>query len=168
LQSVLHLVDAPEAAKRINTAVDEIDGAISDLRAAIFSLHAGAEQPLSATVRGLVGVVRHQLGFTPKTRFEGPVDSDVPEQVRIEVLAMLREALSNAARHARAHRVEVVLAVADEHLVMTVTDDGRGVPPGASRRGLANLAARAEALGGTFTLTGVEPSGTELRWHLPL
>ncbi|HEY1094494.1 MAG TPA: GAF domain-containing sensor histidine kinase [Glycomyces sp.] len=168
LQSVIHLVDNPEAAGRINTAVDEIDGAISDLRAAIFSLHAGAEQPLSATVRGLAGVVRPQLGFMPKTRFEGPVDDDVPEQVRIEVLAMLREALSNAARHAHASRVEVVLAVEDEHLVMTVTDDGRGVPPNAPRRGLVNLASRAEALGGTFTLTGVEPSGTELRWRLPL
>lgn len=168
LQSVIHLVDAPEAADRINTAVDEIDGAISDLRAAIFSLHTGAEQTLPTIVRGLVGIVRHQLGFVPHTRFEGPVDTDVPEAVRIEVLAMLREALSNAARHAHARRVEVVLAVDDDHLVMTVTDDGRGIPPTAPRRGLANLASRAQALGGEFTIDSVEPSGTELRWRIPL
>src|SRR5699024_7837315 len=77
LQSALHLVDHPDAASRVNSAVDEIDGAIADLRAAIFSLHTEAEQELSATVRGLVGVVRHQLGFTPSVRFAGPVDSAV-------------------------------------------------------------------------------------------
>lgn len=168
LQSVMHLVDAPEAATRINTAVDEIDGAISDLRAAIFSLHTGAEQKLSVTVKGLLGVVRSQLGFMPQFQFEGPVDSAVPEAVRIEVLAMLREALSNAARHSHARRVVVSMAVADERLTVSVADDGRGIPETAPRRGLANLAARAEALEGEFTIASVEPSGTELRWSIPL
>jgi signal transduction histidine kinase len=168
LQSVIHLVDAPEAAERINTAVDEIDGAISDLRAAIFSLHTGAEQKLSATVKGLVGVVRHQLGFMPQIHFEGPVDSAVPEAVRIEVLAMLREAMSNAARHAQARHMTVAMTVAQGRLQVTVADDGRGIPAAAPRRGLANLAARAEALGGEFTINAVKPTGTELRWSIPL
>ncbi|MFC3493725.1 GAF domain-containing sensor histidine kinase [Glycomyces rhizosphaerae] len=168
LQSVVHLVDAPEAAERINTAVDEIDGAISDLRAAIFSLHTGAEQQLSVTVKGLAGVVRGQLGFMPHVRFEGPVDSAVPEAVRIEVLAMLREALSNAARHAGARHVSVTVAVAEGRLAVTVADDGGGIPAAAPRRGLANLAARAEVLGGEFTIGAVEPTGTELHWSIPL
>lgn len=168
LQSVVHLVDAPDAAERINTAVDEIDGAISDLRAAIFSLHTDTAQQFSATVRGLAGVVRQQLGFMPELRFEGPVDDDVPEFVRIEVLAMLREALSNAARHARARHVAVAMAVAEGRLDVTVTDDGQGIPATAPRRGLANLAARAEALGGEFTISAVEPTGTQLHWSIPL
>lgn len=168
LQSIVHLVDAPEAATRINTAVDEIDGAISDLRAAIFSLHTGAAQSFAVTVKGLAGVVRHQLGFMPQVSFEGPVDSAVPEAVRIEVLAMLREALSNAARHARAGAVSVEMAVADRRLSVTVADDGCGIPAMAPRRGLANLAARAEALGGEFAISAVEPSGTRLHWSIPL
>ncbi|MEU5872153.1 GAF domain-containing protein [Glycomyces sp. NPDC047369] len=168
LQSIVHLVDAPEAAARINSAVDEIDGAISDLRAAIFSLHTDTDQAFSATVRGLCGVVRHHLGFAPRVEFTGPVDAEVPELVRIEVLAMLREALSNAARHAKASQVTVALAVEAGALRMRVADDGCGIPARAPRRGLANLASRAASLGGDFTVGPAEPAGTELRWTIPL
>ncbi|GAB3648077.1 GAF domain-containing sensor histidine kinase [Glycomyces tarimensis] len=168
LQSVVHLVDTPEAAERVNAAVDEIDGAIADLRAAIFSLHTDTGQQLSASVHGLLGVVRHQLGFTPEVSFEGPVDSAVSEPVRIEVLAMLREALSNAARHSGASHVAVTVTVASGSLTVTIIDDGCGIPPTAPRRGLANLASRAESLGGAFKFGDAEPSGTELYWSIPL
>ncbi|RRS01433.1 GAF domain-containing sensor histidine kinase [Glycomyces terrestris] len=168
LQSIVHLVDAPEAATRIHSAVDEIDGAISDLRAAIYSLHTDTAQAFSQTVRGLCGVVRHHLGFAPQVEFAGPVDDAVPELVRIEVLAMLREALSNAARHAHARQVLVTIAVEAGALRIRVADDGIGIPPQAPRRGLANLASRAAALGGEFTVNPAEPSGTELRWSIPL
>ncbi|GAA2272286.1 hypothetical protein GCM10009853_027560 [Glycomyces scopariae] len=167
LQSIVHLVDASEAAARINSAVDEIDGAIGDLRAAIFSLHTDTDQDLSAAVRSLLGLVRHQLGFMPEVAFSGPVDGAVSESVHIEVLAMLREALSNAARHAQAERVDISVAVEDETLAITVTDDGCGIPADAPRRGLNNLASRAEALGGTFGFEDAEP-GTRLRWTIPL
>jgi signal transduction histidine kinase len=168
LQSIVHLVDESEAAARINRAVDEIDGAIADLRAAIFSLHTDSDKAFSATVRGLCGVVRHHLGFAPQVEFEGPVDRAVPELVRIEVLAMLREALSNTARHAKASRVTVAIAVDADVLRMRVTDDGCGIPPQAPRRGLANLASRAASLGGEFSIGSVEPSGTELTWTIPV
>jgi signal transduction histidine kinase len=167
LQSVTHLIDHPDAVDRVNAAVDEIDGAIADLRAAIFSLHTDTEQDLSKTVRGLIGVVRHQLGFTPRVAFEGPVDSGVCEAVRIEVLAMLRESLSNVARHARATSVDIEIKVDGDDLVMTIADDGRGISPTAPRQGLANLASRAEQLGGSFELGGAEPTGTRLRWRVP-
>lgn len=168
LQGVLHLVEQPEAVARVNSAVDEIDGAIADLRAAIFSLHSDTETDLSATVRGLLGVLRHQLGFTPNVRFEGPVDSAVDEPTRIEALAVLREALSNVARHAQAKRVDIELTVDRGRLTVRVADDGRGIPEHAPRRGLANLAARAQTLGGTFKTGSREPSGTELHWSVPL
>ncbi len=168
LQSALHLVDHPDAASRVNSAVDEIDGAIADLRAAIFSLHTEAEQELSATVRGLVGVVRHQLGFTPSVRFAGPVDSAVDEPTRIEALAVLREALSNVARHANARHATIDVAVEDEVFTVCVADDGRGIPDHAPRRGLANLAARAGALGGSFRVEPATPTGTRLWWAVPL
>ncbi|WP_112134265.1 GAF domain-containing sensor histidine kinase [Glycomyces dulcitolivorans] len=168
LQSIVHLVDEPEAATRINSAVDEIDGAIADLRAAIFSLHTDSDKAFSATVRGLCGVVRHHLGFAPQVEFEGPVDRAVPELVRIEVLAMLREALSNTARHAKASRVTVSIAVDAAVLRMRVADDGCGIPAQAPRRGLANLASRAASLGGEFSVGAVKPSGTELTWTIPV
>ncbi|WP_199034901.1 GAF domain-containing sensor histidine kinase [Glycomyces salinus] len=168
LQGALHLIEQPEAVTRVNAAVDEIDSAIGDLRAAIFSLHTDAETDLSTTVRGLIGVVRHQLGFSPKVQFNGQVDSAVDEATRIEALAVLREALSNAARHAAATHVDVELTVEDGMLTVRVADDGRGIPEHAQRRGLANLAARAETLGGEFKTEGREPNGTVLQWSVPL
>ena len=68
-----------------------------------------------------------QLGHTPSVRLAGLVDTSVPPAVAEHLLAVLREALSNAARHAGASRVEVVLDVGDE-VRLTVRDDGRGLP----------------------------------------
>ena len=65
------------------------------------------------------------------------------------MLAVFREALSNAARHAQASQVEVSVEAGSD-LVLRVADDGTGIPPGIRRRGLANMAERAERLGGTL------------------
>jgi len=167
LQSVIGLISAPEATARVVRAVEEIDGAIANLRAAIFNLHTDEEVRLSATVRSLVSVIRDQLGFTPELIFEGPVDTAVAEAVRIEVLAMLRETLSNIAQHSRAEHVTVWMTATEDRLTVTVGDNGQGIPSSAPRRGLANLAARAQTLGGTFDVVDRE-AGTELRWSVPL
>jgi signal transduction histidine kinase len=81
---------------------------------------------------------------------------------------VLREALSNAARHAGSSRVEVVLEVGDD-VRLTVRDDGRGLPADLARRsGLAHLQARAAEVGGTFTAGRGPQGGTELTWTAPL
>jgi signal transduction histidine kinase len=100
-------------------------------------------------------------------RLAGLVDTTVAPDVADHLLAVLREALSNAARHAGASRVEVVLEVGDEvHLL--VRDDGSGLPTGSTRRsGLGNLANRASALGGTFHVGPGPSGGTDLIWTAP-
>ncbi len=82
---------------------------------------------------------------------------------------MLREALSNVARHAAASEVDVHLVAVGRRLTLCVEDNGIGPPdaPGAGR-GLHNMQARAEHLGGTFTLTPRLPSGSRLEWSVPL
>ena len=90
------------------------------------------------------------------------------------MVAVLREALSNVVRHAQAHKVEVDVHVVDatgdapDGLVITVRDDGRGLPEGGRRSGLTNLSERAERLGGSFSAVGSEGGGTELSWQVPL
>ena len=101
--------------------------------------------------------------------FDGPVDSAVSATVADELVATLREALSNVARHARAHRTEVEVLVADE-VVLRVADDGTGprdvdAPAG---NGLRNMAARAEKLGGSFELAAGETAGSVLVWRVPV
>jgi signal transduction histidine kinase len=80
---------------------------------------------------------------------------------------VVREAVSNAVRHATAANLSVVVSVRDD-LVVEVTDDGRGLPESIVYRGLGNLRRRAERVGGTFSVEHVAPTGTRLRWSAPL
>jgi signal transduction histidine kinase len=113
------------------------------------------------------------LGFAPTLRFGGGLARQVNGEVAEQALAALREALSNAARHASATRVDVTVDV-DPGGILTVqvTDNGTGIPPGASRSGLRNLATRAEKLGGELRLGpadgGTTTPGTRLEWRVPL
>jgi signal transduction histidine kinase len=108
------------------------------------------------------------LGFAPRVVFEGPVDTAVDREVAAELLATLSEALSNVARHAKAGHVEIRLVV-DSEVVLRVIDDGVGVPstPSDTGHGLINMAARAERLGGRFSLRPAQPRGTVIEWRVP-
>ncbi len=97
------------------------------------------------------------------------VDEQVPPDVADDVIAVVREGLSNAARHARAGRVEVTVAVDGGVLLVEVSDDGRGLDPATSRRsGLENLGERARRHGGTCVTGPGSSGGTRLRWTASL
>ena len=172
LQATTRLVRAdPDAAvERIEAAVDNLDLTVKHIRSAIFGLESSriTAEGLRSRVLSLTREAAGALGFEPKVLFDGPVDSAVPTAIAGELLATLREALSNAARHARASRVEVEVVAGDE-IVLRVVDDGVGRPaPGStSGNGLRNMAARAEKLGGRFELRAGQPSGTVLEWRVP-
>ena len=171
LQATTRLVhaDPTAAATRVEAAVDDLDLTVKHIRSAIFGLEASRSTAdgLRARVLSLTRDAAGALGFEPTVLFDGPVDSAVSSTVAAELVATLREALSNVARHAGAHHVEVeVRAGAD--VVLRVSDDGIG-PPGPDApmgNGLRNMAARAEKLGGTFELVPGEP-GTRLCWQVP-
>jgi signal transduction histidine kinase len=168
--------DPATAADRVQAAVDDLDLTIKHIRSAIFGL-AAAPQSAHGTVRTrvleLVAEAGRMLGFEPTVLFEGQVDSATPEPVAGDMLATLREGLSNAARHAHATRVDVEVAVDvgdGGELVLRITDDGVGPPspeqvPG---HGLHNMAERARRRGGAFALTPADPKGTQLDWRVPL
>jgi signal transduction histidine kinase len=107
------------------------------------------------------------LGFTPGLRMSGSLDGSVPADAEEHLLAALREALSNAVRHARADKVDVLVEVGQE-LVLLVRDNGVGIKDLQRRSGLANLAERAGLLGGTLRLGPADGGGTELAWRVPL
>jgi signal transduction histidine kinase len=108
------------------------------------------------------------LGFAPSLRLGQGRDGRVSPEAAEYLLNALREALSNAARHARATAVEVSVEVdrADQ-LVLRVTDDGTGIPAGVRRSGLGNLAQRAGSLGGVLELGPAGGRGTALVWRVP-
>src|SRR5690606_16768529 len=107
------------------------------------------------------------LGFSPVVQFSGPLDNAVDDDLQIQVLAVLRETLSNVARHARASSVLVEVRAGDE-LLVRVVDDGVGGPPEVSERGLRNMRARAQARGGARPVRDREPHGTVVAGRVPL
>ena len=107
------------------------------------------------------------LGFAPSVRMEERLDALVPDEIAEHLLAVLREALSNAARHAHASRVSVAVTAGSD-LTLTVRDDGTGMEASTRRSGLGNLADRASELGGTLRVGPAEGGGTELEWRVPL
>jgi signal transduction histidine kinase len=153
---------------RLTRAVDEIDATIKDIRRTIFELSAPLESgDLRARVVRLVEESVVTLGFRPTLTISGPVASVIDEQTGTALLAVLRESLSNVARHAGASSVEVLLLVSDR-VLLSVSDDGAGIPAElVAMGGVQNMRERAERIGGTFSLTS-EGHGTTLTWTAPL
>lgn len=174
VQGTMRVLDNSELVEeRLSKVVDELDETIREIRQTIFALHEPIEGPASGP-RGRILRETAQaaalLGFEPAVRFVGPVDTMVSNSTADHLIAALREALTNAAKHAQAGRVDVVVEIEDGAVVLHVIDDGVGVSPQAGRRsGLANLNARASDLGGSSSLERVsEAGGTHLRWRVPL
>jgi signal transduction histidine kinase len=169
LQGAARLAQRPEVAERIIAAIDDLDVTVKQIRTAIFGLEASRRpgSGLRDQVLAVAAEAGGPLGFDPRVLFDGPVDT-VADSVATEVLAVLREALANVARHARASRVDVEVSL-DGDLVLSVRDDGRGLPAErrAGGRGLANMAARASALGGSMHASAGETTGTAVEWRVP-
>ncbi|MCL2393795.1 MAG: GAF domain-containing sensor histidine kinase [Acidimicrobiaceae bacterium] len=178
LQALVRRAQDPELAERLQTAIADLDETIRQVRTTIFALEPlpSAEGGLRAEALEVCTQAVRSLGFNPEVRFEGALDT-LPRNIASEALATLREALSNVARHARAHRVEVVLSATATAVSLAVLDDGVGLPrdlanTGAESvdggRGLANMRERAQALGGSFSAGPRSGGGTQLDWRAPV
>lgn len=171
LQAAERLAD-PVVAERIRSTVDSIDEVIREIRETIFDLNrpVGSEgRPnLRSRLRDVVTESTESLGFKPRMVFRGPVESAIGEELYGPLAAVLREALSNAGRHAKASSVDIVLSAGDGWVTLSVSDDGVGFSPGpAAGHGLENMQARALQFGGEFTLLRRNPAGTLVQWRVP-
>ncbi len=166
--------------ERLTTAVGEIDEGIREIRTTIYGLR--SQMDWGRGVRGeiLAAAVEHStaLGFEPRVDLTGPID-DLSPLIGIEMLAALREALTNAAKHAHAHAVTIAVTLRNNQLTMSVSDNGRGFvqpdPATASGdgerftgNGLANIVARAESLGGSASVDSLPEAGTTVLWVVPV
>ncbi|MFF3759698.1 GAF domain-containing sensor histidine kinase [Streptomyces sp. NPDC002185] len=180
LESAQRKSIVPAVQDGVGKAVDELDVTIQEIRTAIFALQQGpAEAPSGLRTRVLreINMAAVPLGFKPAHRFLGAIDSTVGDLTGKNLIAALREALSNAFRHAGATRIEVVvdagvtLPDGSAGVRLSVADDGIGIPPGGRRSGLRNLARRAESLGGaSWCGPGLaeDGGGTTVVWEAPL
>jgi signal transduction histidine kinase len=151
-------------------------GADLDRAAAVAS---GALDELREIARGIhpavlaKGGLRFALNALAR-RSPVPVDLQVradgrlPEPIEVSAYYLVAEALTNAAKHARASAVGVEAEVVGDRLRVTVRDDGVGGACLAGGSGLAGLKDRVEALGGSFVFHSPCGAGTSLRAEFPL
>jgi signal transduction histidine kinase len=172
LAGAARLDDLPQVHDRVEHAVDALDSTITEIRTAIFELgDTSLPGGLRDAVVQLADELTPMLGSRPEVRFVGPLDNTVPTRVADHILAVVREALTNAAKHAGASRCSVEISVDDDLVLVEIIDNGRGLeidPAGAVGHGLMNLRNRAEKLSGTFEILSIETGGTRLSWSAPV
>lgn len=169
LQALAATLGPGRTTDRVLATVADLDATISQIRTAIFALQQAPQTTpggLRARLLDVVGDVTPALGFAPAVRFSGLLDT-LPAELTDDLLAVVREALTNTARHAHATTVEVDLTATVDRLILDVRDDGSGIGDTTRRSGLANLRHRAEHHGGTLTVHSGS-DGTRLVWTVPL
>jgi signal transduction histidine kinase len=170
VQGVMAALGEGTEATMLDGVVDLIDEAVGQIRTSIFHLRTQPRDAggLRATVLETLRDVRDTMSASPQVRFDGPVDALSDADLVQDVRAVVREALSNVARHAGAHAVTVAVLAEADSLSVVVTDDGAGLGEGTRRSGLANLEQRAARRGGALTAGTPPGGGTRLTWRVPL
>ena len=168
----LVLTAPEEASQRVDDAVDALHGVIRDIRHFIFGL-----RPLlldsGSLNEGLHSLADElQRNTATEIAIHGMAPDDLPLPVVADLLAIAREALANVARHARAKEALIAVSVTDGMVVLQITDDGVGMtadrPLDRGHNGLANMRARADALGGAFAVDSQPGSGTRIIVTVPV
>jgi signal transduction histidine kinase len=173
MEATARRVRDPEVEQRLHAAVEDLDATIKRIRSTIFGLGAAASRGGSGVREGVLGVVAgatEALPNRPRVLFDGPVESVVPAAVADDLVAATRELLSNVVRHAHATHVDVTVALERDRVVVRVEDDGVGIADverAGTGLGLRNLTARAERLGGSFTVAARDGGGTRAEWWIP-
>ena len=168
LQSVSRISDVPQMRGRIESAVDDIDATIKDIRRSIFALgFSEGMADLQTELTQMVDRAAATLKFRPTLEFEGPWRTLVTEDIAPHLLAAVAETLSNASRHANASHIAVSVSAGDV-LCLVVADNGAGMPAEVQESGLRNIRERAEKLGGSCVVDSASGGGTTVSWTVPL
>lgn len=166
LQSVTqHAGTSPDAVAQVEKAMDQLDETIREIRQTIFDLHLDiAQESLTHFITQEVQSASVALGFAPTLKLLGAVDSPISPLIAENLLAVIRESLTNCAKHAQATEVSVLVSVLNGKLTCSVADNGIGFHNGGRRSGVANMERRAQESGGTFTIEPHQGGGTTVTW----
>ncbi|MET0828851.1 MAG: GAF domain-containing protein [Microbacterium sp.] len=170
LQSVSAIADAP-ISTAIEAQIDLIDETIKDIRTIVFALGSGdrhGPKRLRDRLLDVASDVADSWPTPPRISFAGPLDSLVSADLADDLVAVLRELLTNVVKHAHANVVEVSVAIVDDQVGLTVEDDGVGVPDSAPRSGLKNVVERAALRGGRCDVVSRPNGGTRVQWWAPI
>ncbi|WP_104137647.1 MULTISPECIES: GAF domain-containing sensor histidine kinase [unclassified Cryobacterium] len=170
MQSLRRFTNDPVALDRINAVTTELDETIRELRDTIYSLRGMAQDTgtLSSRILAVIKEGAQGLPFAPRIRLSGPIDGPLADDLRSNLLAVISEGLSNAARHAQATSIDISVDAQGERIKLVIADNGIGFSKPARRSGLDNLKERAALLDGKFSVRSTLGEGTRLRWSVPV
>jgi signal transduction histidine kinase len=168
LQSIAATVDDKAVDQRLTRTVEELDDTIRQIRTTIFALQEESSRSLRGTALAVVDQLAALLPVRPEVELVGPLDTIANEVILADVEAVLRESLTNVAKHARATQIRVYVQADGQRLALIVIDNGIGLGEGTRRSGLANLNRRAERHGGRLDVGNSSEGGLRLQWSLPL
>lgn len=167
LQGTIPRARSSEVQQRLADYVDDLQAIIEEIRTTIFDLHEPATGAIRLRQRLDEAIAQFSDGpLHITTQYIGPL-SAVDATLADHAEAVVREAVSNAVRHAHATTLTVTVKVDDE-LSIEVADNGRGISERTKTGGLTNMHYRAQQVGGTFTVDTPSAGGTVLRWAAPL
>ena len=180
LSDALSSTGEPPSNARIRSAVsagvEGVENAVAQIRLIVQSLRRErSEATLAERLRHEVGLATSGLGFVPTLRMPphpAELDRELGPEIAEDVVAVVRECLANAARHAHASAVAVSISIfregVDRVVQVNVSDNGRGIDPTVRRRsGLANMSSRARRHAGWVDALSLEP-GTMVSWRVTL
>ncbi|MFO1540296.1 MAG: GAF domain-containing protein [Chloroflexota bacterium] len=167
------LRDDPDAAEgTVDRAIEGIHGTIRDIRNFIFGLR--PEVLGDVELRGALDTLAEEFRRSASVGLElsAAPGVEVDGEDAVQLVQLTREALSNVARHAGATRAIVELSAEGGILTLAIADDGRGFDSeadhGPAHRGLANMRARAESIGGSLAIESRGGDGTRVVVRLPV
>jgi signal transduction histidine kinase len=170
LQGTVRRITDPSVRRRVSRAVEQLDETVREIRTSIFDLHTTGTSGDDSLRRRMLDIVEELsagVEVSPSVRISGAVDTLVPEELAAHATAVLREAVSNAIRHAHAGEIVVTVEAATD-LIIDVVDDGVGIPAGVARSGLLGVERRAAKCGGMAVVVPGPEGGTRLTWRAPL
>ncbi|RDI34325.1 GAF domain-containing sensor histidine kinase [Lentzea flaviverrucosa] len=168
LQGALTWVNHPEAKRRVQKAVNQLDQTVLEIRTSIFDLQADSgDTGLRRRLLNIVAEVTEGEAVTPAVRMSGTIDNRVPGYIGEHAEAAVRELVCNSIRHARATELTLTVEAGDA-LIISMVDNGVGMPPQVARSGLRNLEQRAAGYGGSCAVADEPGGGTRVTWQVPL
>ncbi|MDJ0376844.1 GAF domain-containing sensor histidine kinase [Cryobacterium sp. PH31-L1] len=170
MQSLRRFTNDPIALDRINAVTNELDDTIRELRDTIYSLRGMAQDTgmLSSRILAVIKEGAASLPYAPRIRLSGPIDAPLADDLASNLLAVISEGLSNAARHSQASMIDISVDAQDDRIKLVIADNGCGFSKPTRRSGLDNLKQRAALLGGKFSVRSTPGEGTRLRWSAPV
>lgn len=168
LQSTQRREKSPQQAARLTDHIDQLHDVIQEIRTTIFDLQADSQDApkLRSILHELISELTEDASIRTTVRMSGPVNV-LPVELGQHLQAVVREAVSNAVRHAGASELTITVSVGDD-VVVDVSDNGIGIPETYARSGLHNLAERAASAGGSCVVQNRAGGGTTLLWTAPL